>query len=188
MPLRASQHSKGEGIAPPECWILPDPPERPVVALRDHHTSHQVRVAAQVLRRRVHDQVGPELEGPLQDRRCPGVVAGEQDPRLPGDPRDLADVGDLQAGIGGRLGPEQLRARPHGLADRPRVGHVDEGGLHAPPGEQVPEDLPRPEVGVVRDYHVVAGGERLQDRHRGGHPRREGRGGSPALELPHALL
>src|SRR5918994_3764618 len=106
MPLRVSQHSKGEGIAPPECCtflICRNGPSSLLATTTPPITSEW----PQVLRRRVHDQVGPELEGPLQDRRGPGVVAGEQDPRLPGDPRDLADVGDLQAGIGGRLGPEQ---------------------------------------------------------------------------------
>src|SRR5215217_2220912 len=152
--LRVRPHAVGQGLDAPEgqpalegrgdppalrVLDLPDLPERPVVALGDHHPSHHVRVAAQVLRRRVHHQVGPELEGALQDRRGPGVVAGEQGPCLPGDLRDPADVGDLQAGIRGRLDPEQPRTRPHGPAHLLRVRHIDEGGLHAPAGEKVPE-------------------------------------------------
>ena len=48
------------------------------VARRSTRAADDVGVAVQVLGRRVHDQVGAQLERPLEVRRHEGVVDGEQ--------------------------------------------------------------------------------------------------------------
>src|SRR4028119_1559487 len=94
------------------------------------------------------------MASPPTTASCPPPRPRRPPPRPPA----RAALCRLPAWCRGRLPPQQPRARPHGPADLLRVRHVDEGGLHAPPGEQVPEDLPRPVVGVVCDDPGAAGG------------------------------
>src|ERR671917_2402833 len=169
MPLRASQHSKGEGIAPPECWtflICRNGPSSLLATTTPPITSEwppRYFVVACTTR-----------SAPSSRGRCRTGVAQvlSQAIRAPAS-RAIPEISRtsviFRRGFEGVSTHNSLVLGRTAPPDLLRVRHVDEGGLYAPAGEKVPEDLPRPEVGVVRGDHVVAGGERLQYRHRGGH-------------------
>ena len=99
--------------------------------------------------------------------------------------RDLhhrGDVGDGQRRIGGRLHPDQARARSDRPPDRGQIGQVHEGARQSPAVEHLAQQLSGAVVRVVRRDHVVARGERLEHRGRRRHPRREGECGGSALQ------
>ena len=70
-----------------------------------------VRVAAEVLRRRVDDDVGAEVERRLEVRRRERVVDDEQRARRVRRRRDGRDVDDVQQRVRRRLDPDEPRAR-----------------------------------------------------------------------------
>ena len=70
-----------------------------VVADHEHAADH-VRMAVEVFRRRMHDQVGAVFEQALQRRRGEGVVDRDQQAALLRDSRDRGDVDDLQQRVG----------------------------------------------------------------------------------------
>src|SRR5918994_1853643 len=143
MPLRVSQHSKGEGIAPPECWTF-------LICWN-----------------------GPSS---LLATTTPPITS-EWPPRY------------LVVACTTRSAPSS-RGRC-----RTGVAQVLSQASRAPASRAIPE-ISRTSVIFRRGFEgvstqndlVVAGGERLQDRHRGGHPRGESRRGGPSFELLHALL
>ena len=81
---------------------------------RDGQPEDDVRVAREVLRRRVHDDVDAVLEGSLQQRGGEGVVDDDERPRLVRRGRQTGDVGDLEQRVGRRLEPQQVGARQGG--------------------------------------------------------------------------
>ncbi len=87
-------------------------------------------MAGDVLRGRVHDDVGTMLERTLQQRRGERVVDRDDRAVLVCGANDRRDVGDLERGVGRRLEPHHrgIRAR---FGDRRRVGDVDEHRLRA---------------------------------------------------------
>ena len=92
-----------------------------------HHAGHDVRVAADELRRRLGHEVGPELDRAAQVRRGERVVDDEQRAVAVGEPGQGRDVGDHDRRIRDRLDVEHAgrRGRQGGL-DRGQVGRVDE--------------------------------------------------------------
>ena len=83
----------------------------------DDAAAHDIGVAAEVLRRAVNDEVGPERERLLKVRRGERVVDGELRAVLVRHLRDRGDVQNLQQGVGRRLDPDQLRLRRHQLLE-----------------------------------------------------------------------
>jgi hypothetical protein len=77
-------------------------------------------VAAQILARGVHDQVGAEVERSLPERRGEGVVDGGDRAGLARGRQEGRQVGDDQLRVGGRLEPEQVGA----MGDRLPTGRV----------------------------------------------------------------
>ena len=78
----------------------------------------------EVLRHRVHDDVGAQLERALEQRCGEGVVDDGEHPALAGGREEGGEVGDLEEGVRRRLQPEQVGAvegREHGIG----VGDVD---------------------------------------------------------------
>ena len=71
-------------------------PLRERLVLRHGGTEDDVRVPVQVLRGRVHDDGGAEVERALEHRGGEGVVDDDRDAGLPRDLRDLRDVEDLE--------------------------------------------------------------------------------------------
>jgi hypothetical protein len=58
-------------------------------------------------------------------------------PDRAGDFRNCANIGDPQQRVRGRLGPQELRIRPHSRTHGSKVGHVDEVDLKSPRDEEV---------------------------------------------------
>ena len=79
-----------------------------------------VGVAAEVLRRRVEDDVGPELERPLEVRRGEGVVDDDEHARASGRAAEARlDVDDVQQRVRRGLEPDDARALVEVLARAP---------------------------------------------------------------------
>ena len=79
---------------------------QPVVGC-GREAADEVGMAAQILGRRVHDQVGAELKRPLQRRRREGVVDHEDRPRRMCRVRRGRDVDHVQQRVGRGLDPDQ---------------------------------------------------------------------------------
>ena len=132
---------------------------------RHHRAAHDVRVAVEVLRRRVNRQRGAERERPLEHRRRERVVDRQQDAARAGDGRDGGDVEDLEHRVARRLHPDEARGRAAcACVDAARVAHVEVGRLDAELREHLVEDAERAAVHVVADEHVVAALEHEQHR------------------------
>ena len=78
------------------------------VVVRRDEPADRVAVAAEVLRRRVDDDVGAELERLLQVGRRERVVDDEQRADSVSGVRGLANVDDVQRRVGRRLDPDEL--------------------------------------------------------------------------------
>ncbi len=105
----------------------PDALEEAVHRPRDDGAAEHVGVTAEVLRRRVHDDVDAQLQRPLQHRRRPCVVDSRARADGLGQRHHRDDVGDVQTRVGRRLDPESTawtagaRASPHRGRSCPRT-------------------------------------------------------------------
>ncbi len=132
-----------------------------------------VAVSAHVFRRRVENEVEPELDRALEDRCRERVVDEREGTRLAGDPRNGREVHDLQQRVGWRLGPDEPGVRADGAADRTGVGHVDDRRFEPPAREVLRGHLEELVVDVVGKDHVRAGRHRLKHRGPAGDSRGE---------------
>ena len=107
-PRRTSQASNGPGTAPSEFCRKRSRSASARVAREDGAADH-VGVAAEVLRRRVDDEVGAERERLLQERGGEGVVDGEQRAGGVRGVGGAADVDDVEERVRRRLDPDELR-------------------------------------------------------------------------------
>ena len=136
--LAVALHPHGEGLHPaqhePRVERPRDRAERllqEAEALRDRRVvrareaADDVRVAAEVLRRRVEDDVGAERERLLEIRRGEGVVDDEDRAGRVGGVRDRADVDEVEQRVRRGLDPDE--ARP--LVDAPHAS--SSGGTNA---------------------------------------------------------
>ena len=98
---------------------------------RHRDADDRVAVARQVLRRRVEDDVGAQVQRPLEDRGRKGVVDDDEGPwavpePLPQDRGRAGDVDHLEERVGRRLEPDQPgrvgQRLPHRLWVRRQVG------------------------------------------------------------------
>ena len=147
-------------------------------------------VAAEVLRRGVHDDVGAPLDRADEEGRRDGVVDDERHAVLVGEGGDGLDVEDLGLRVGDRLAEEQLgvgadRGAPR--VDRGRV--LDEAHLDAEARQRVLQQVEGAAVergggdDVVARLGDVEHGERLGRLARG-----DEQGADAALERGDALL
>jgi hypothetical protein len=146
---------------------------QPIAAADDGDAADHVRVAVEVLRRRVDDDVEAELERPLHPRAGEGVVGGAEDAAGMADLGDGAQVGEAKQRIGRRLHPDQLRLRRQRRRKAHRIGQVDEA--EAVPGARLPHALEQAKsaaVDVVARDDVRARVEQLEH----GRDRRQARG------------
>ena len=74
----------------------------------DQRPAEQVAVAAEVLRGRVHHDVGPQLQRPREHRRGERAVDAQQRAAPMGDFGARRDVGDRHQRIAGRFDPHEL--------------------------------------------------------------------------------
>src|SRR5215469_3761110 len=147
-------------------------------------------MAAEVLSRRMDNNVGAEREGLLQIRRGERVVDREQRAALTSDLRERGDIGDGQQRVGGCLDPDQRRrVRGRGGADCLRVRYRHGMADNSPRRQDLVEQPVRAAVGIVRDQHVITWpADRADQAVLGGHPRRERQRARAALKRGHALL
>ena len=158
IPRSTSQASNGPATAPIAFWWKAQLLAELGVG-GDQRAADDVGVAAEVLRRRVHDDVGAE-------RRAAAAGTGEANvlsttssaPRVVRELGQRGDVGDAEQRVGRRLAPDDPGRRPRTPArTASRSSSGDRGVLQAPPREH-PGDQPEgAAVGVVGDDDVVAG-------------------------------
>ena len=157
VPRSTSHESNGLRMAP-AAFCTNSQPLDVVVAHRDDDAADAVAVAVQVLRRAVHDEVGAELDRPLQARARERVVDDQPDVVTRARASAAARRSVMRHHrVGRRLDEEQPRLR----RDRPLDG-VEVRGVHVAEGEPVaPQHLveqpERAAVRVVGDDHVIAG-------------------------------
>ena len=108
IPRRTSQQSKGEGTAPPE--ILDGSHALEKLRSSSFATTippRHIAMTAEIFRGRMQDQIGAEIEGPLDDWR-PGVVANAERAAVVHDFGDGGEIDHLQERIRGRLQPRPV--------------------------------------------------------------------------------
>jgi hypothetical protein len=153
--------------------VLDEPqPLRVLLVLRHGHPAHAVRVPVQELRCRVDDQVGAEVERPLEEGAHERVVRDEDRPAAVRELGEGADVADLEQGVAGGLDPQQVEAARLPL-EPGGVGRVEERELQGVVREHLREEAVRAPVDVVRDDHALAGLHEREHRLHGGHARGE---------------
>ena len=179
--LRSTSHeSNGPADRAHRVVVVREPlAERGVAG--DERTADHVGVPAEVLRRRVHDDVGAEGQRTLQVGRGEGVVDGEQRPGLVRHRRRALDVGDVEQRVARCLAPDDPRRRPHRRPQRIDVVEVGRRVLEAPlrehPGDQ-------PEGAAVGIRRPARRGRRGGRPCAAGCPPRRGRRRRPAPSSP----
>ena len=156
----------------------------------DDHAADGGAVPAEVLGRRVHDDVGAQLDRADQVRRGDRVVDDERDADLVRDRGDGLDVEDVGLRVGDGLAEEQLGVRLDGVAPGLRVVRVgDERRRDAELGQRVVQQVVGAAVQARAGDDVVAGLGDVQDREGlGGLARGDQQGADAALERGDAVL
>ena len=98
MPRSTSQAWCGSMVPPRVVWTLRSRAQQLRVA-GDDHPADDVGVPVEELGHAVHDQVGAELERPLQQRRGEGVVDDEERAVLVRERGALGEVGERQGRV-----------------------------------------------------------------------------------------
>jgi hypothetical protein len=132
----------------------------------------------------VHDDVGAQRQGLLQQGRGEGVVHDHQRVVASWRGADPGDVGHLQQRVGGRLDPQQVGVTP--LEPR-RVVHRQALEPPAVDPRTLLEQASGPVVAVVAEHDVRAVAQLADHGGHGCHPRGEA-DRLAALEAPHELL
>src|SRR5581483_11808886 len=117
---------------------------------RHERAAEDVRVAVDVLGRRVEHDVRSELERALDDRRRERVVDDDERSLRAGELRAGGYVRDLEERVRRRLEPEELRLLRERRLDGGEVLRVHEVELDAELGVELREDAPGPAVEVLR--------------------------------------
>ena len=128
-----------------------------VLDAADGDAAHQVAVTAQILGRRVDDDVGAQGQRPGQHRRGVGVVDHHLGPCVMGDAADGGDVHEAHVRIGRGLeidDPGLVRDR---LGQRLGPGHVDRLQAHAEPGQSIAQEGVGAAIQRLVGDHLVAG-------------------------------
>ena len=137
----------------------------------------------------IHHAIGPQRQGPLEERRGKNIVDRQRRTRRMSDLGHARDVDHFEARVRGCFQQECLRRRRHGRAPFVEIRPVDEGAADPKTGQQVFDDeAAGSEKGAGRN-HVVAG---LDLSHHGGgdrsHPGRGGLAHLGAFERRHPLF
>ena len=155
--------------------------------VREHDGSaDDVGVSAEVLRGRVHDDVGAERQRLLQVRRRERVVDDHQRARLVPEGRERGDVGDLHERVRRRLDPQHRGGRGplQCRADLVEVAHVDDDELDAPRHVQPAHQAVGAAVHVVAHHDTATGDQRGAEQGvLGGEPGRERRRRDAPVEV-----
>ena len=135
-----------------------------------HGAGDQVRVAAQVLGRRMDHRLHPVVGRAQVDGRGEGGVGHKGRARFPGGVAGRGDVEDAQGGVGGELQEDHPRARGRRRGPGPGVGGVHEGGRSAAPGKLLGQQRVGGAVDVAAGDDMVSRFRQRQQGHgRGAH-------------------
>ena len=145
-----------------------------IVAPGDEHAADHIRVPVQVLRRRVQNDVGAELERLLEVRRGEGVVDDEQRPRLAGDRASRGEVAQAHHRIRRGLGVNDLGVGRDGSRHGLRIATVHEGECDSHPRPDMSHLPMRAAVHVLAAHDVIAGRQQLHHGVERREPRAEG--------------
>lgn len=96
------------------------------LVVRGCESSHDVRVAAEVLRCRVHHDVSPEPEGLLNPRRGERIVNDHERTMAVGDGRHHGDVDDVEQRVRRRFDPHHARLGGHDVFQSGEISGVDD--------------------------------------------------------------
>jgi hypothetical protein len=160
-------------------------PPRGARVAGDERPAEDIAVPGEVLRRRVHDDVGAERERLRVHGRRAGGVDGDERAGGVRVRRDPGDVGDGPRRVRGRLEPHEARgARAQRGSDGVRVGRVDDRHADAELGAEPLGPVAERVVPDCRNDDVIArAAQRAEHRRRGRHARREHERVGAALEL-----
>ncbi len=146
-------------------------------------------VPVEELGRRVNDDVGPQLERPLEIGGEERVVRHVENPGPGADLRDCPEVGELQGRVCRSLGEDHAGGRPYGRSDRLGIRCIDEGDVDTEPGEELVGESVGAPVDDVPDDHMVTSPEQGEEHgDRGCHPGAVGGRIHPSLQGDHLLL
>ncbi len=137
----------------------------------DYRAADHIAVAIDVLRGRVHDDIGTQFDRPLPAGRQEGVVGDHQRANRVPALRDVGDIGDAQQRIAGRFDPDQRRGLRQCGGDRGRIAEVDE--LHGELTALLPrrQQTERAAITVVRRDDTCAHGQDMPHERDGAHAR-----------------
>jgi len=133
-------------------------------------------MAVHVLGQGVADQIGAQLQGPLEVGGQEGVVDG-QDQILADSMDELGNglnVGHLDQRIRGRLDPHQLGLRLDGGLNKVQIRGVHEGGGDSQAGGYLTDQAVGSSVYIVAHDDVIAAAQHGQHGGGGSQSRREG--------------
>lgn len=82
-------------------------------------------MAVDVFRQRFDDEISPQIEGMLVERRCKGIVDGEDGPVFMGNLGDGRNIRDAVGRIVRRFDMDQTRPRCNRLFHGVEIGHID---------------------------------------------------------------
>ena len=140
-------------------------------------------MAAEILRRGVHDEVHTPLERPRVVRGGKRGIDDGLHAMLAPDRREAPEIEDAIVGIGWRLAHEHAGRRLDRVFQRFVVARGDGGHLDAVAGQHAVEELARVPVAVVGDDDVSTAREQREERGRhGAHAAREQEAVAGALE------
>ena len=153
------------------------------IVLREHQrAAEHVAVAAEILGGRMHHHVRAQRQRALQQRRGEGVVGDDHGTRRVTDFRQRGDVADLHLRVRRCLDPQQVDTLRAGVADRIKVGHVDQLRRDAAFRQVFGADHAQAGVAVVRDQHARAVGQAFEQDADRRHARSESAGRFAAFQ------
>ncbi len=127
---------RGAGVAGDRLQLVDD--ERPAA---QHRAAQRAALAVDVLGRRMHDDVGPELERPLQDRRREGVVEHDRGAGLVREVAHCFHIDDVEHRVRGRFEQHRLRRLAERLLPLRKITAIDELAGDAVLRQQLVDDV-----------------------------------------------
>ena len=118
--------------------------------------SHHIAMAAQVLGRRMHHDVGAKFQRTLQIRRHEGVIDNGQNSMLLGDGSDASQVRHGQERVRRAFDKEGLHVGRHFGIERRQVGGIFDRIGNAEVFEYLVQNAEGSAINIARDNNAVA--------------------------------
>ncbi|MGY4500494.1 hypothetical protein ACVWYH_004425 [Bradyrhizobium sp. GM24.11] len=120
-------------------------------------------MAADPFGRRMHDDVGAELDRSAEIGRGKGVVDQQRNFCVMRDRGDLRDIQHFEPGIADRLADEEFRIRLDRLPERIEIARFHEGRGDAEARQRVRQQIDGAAIERARRHDVVTGVEQRRD-------------------------